>query len=218
MHETPNLQELPTKSISKVYHVGNLDADANKNTFSYEGKGLSVSKHPNAWRKISSNVSGKTYILTYPESSNTFYLADTVEPREQIVDWCAENRYIKCVDGWKAAVHDPETSEWRFTKYYDYDEATRCSEAHIKDNAYIEQSKVLKLEKKGKEYWNSEFPSEADSASPVAIRGLTPIWFAQEQDADGVWWSYRLDPASLTAPKGVIFQDKLPKWKITEEN
>jgi len=33
-------------------------------------------------------------------------------------------------------------------------------------------------------------------------------------DVDGAWWNEELDPAALSAPRGVIFQTKLPEWGV----
>ena len=217
MPQIQSFQGLPTKSICELYHVGDIDCSSHQDTFSYEGRGLSVSKHPDAWRRIASGVGGKTYKLTYGGDSNIFYKADTENPRDQILDWCVENGYTRRVNGWKASVYDFETSEWRYTLHYSYNDAVQCSEANIKQDAYIESVDVLRLGEKGKKYWNDAFSKEPNSATPIEIKGLTPIWFAESHDADGVWWSYELKPNLLTAPKGVIFQDKLSGWTVTEE-
>ena len=40
-----NIQNIPTKKITKVFHVGDMNI-RNKSQFSLEGSGLSVSKNP----------------------------------------------------------------------------------------------------------------------------------------------------------------------------
>lgn len=38
------------------------------------------------------------------------------------------------------------------------------------------------------------------------------LWF------DGVWWMETLDPAALSAPRGVIIESKVAEWTFQNEN
>jgi len=59
-----NIQNtLPTKKITKVFHVGDLNIK-NKSTSSLEGSGLSVSKNPDEWRQIAQLGNKDLYLLS----------------------------------------------------------------------------------------------------------------------------------------------------------
>jgi len=49
---------LPIKKLNKVYHVGTMDI-TKKSFDSYEGSGLSISLHPEEWKKINKNTFGE---------------------------------------------------------------------------------------------------------------------------------------------------------------
>ena len=54
---------LPVKTLKGLFHVGTLDASKKRDGF--EGAGLSVSTHPDAWKRIAKgHVTGDTYSAT----------------------------------------------------------------------------------------------------------------------------------------------------------
>lgn len=42
------------------------------------------------------------------------------------------------------------------------------------------------------------------------------VEYARNVDLDGVWWDEALDPAALSAPRGVIHADLVPALTVTQ--
>lgn len=207
--------DAPTVSHPIVYHVGDLDAARDKSRYSNEGTALSVSLHPDAWRQIARDVSGTTYELHNPGA--VFYEADPTGPRDDILDWIVDNGYAERVTGWRGEWHDPAIDETRYVLSYDEEHARVESQADVRADAHVEETTVLKLANRGRDYWEEAFTLSPDEAGPLHVRQLAPVWYAcNALDVDGVWWPERLDPANHSAPRGAIFQDVLDKWTVTE--
>lgn len=199
-------------AFETVYHVGQLNGKREKPYFSYEGDGLCVSHHPEDWRNIAENVSGTVHELHNP--NGVFFDVDPGElPRPEHRQWCLDNGYIREVPGYKVIRGDGSYS--LFT-----DEEKAETEAWEPGNK-LEEMTTVALDTKGREYWTSAFTSNPDNADPLGVRGLLPVWYAQNAlpvDVDGVWWQYDYSPASYSCPCGVIFQEKLAKWQSREQN
>lgn len=192
---------------SPVYHVGNLDADRDPPRYSFEGAGISVSKHPDAWRRIASTVSGDTYTLTNPDS--TFYTVDPAAlPLDDHIEWCRETEFITETTGYRVETHDGG-----FMQFYEYETAEREASEH---GTTPDATTVYALGPRGRRYWDISFTSSPDTADPLAVESLLPVWFARyAHDVDGVWWDYELAPDDYSAPTGVIFQSQRKNWTIT---
>lgn len=200
------------KSLTQVYHVGDLEGERTKPYYSQEGCGLSVSLHPDVWRRIASGVGGQTYELV--NEGGVFFEADPSEPKNTVREYCINNGYAEVVEGWKAAWFDVEFSEERFSLGYDRERLERNTEVHEKEQGSIERTTVLQLAEKGRQYWDRAF--RCDSPNPHQIESLLPVWYAQDDDRyDGVWWPHELSPSKYSAPKGVIFQSAVDDWECT---
>lgn len=55
----------------------------------------------------------------------------------------------------------------------------------------------------------------ADRPSPNALECALTIW-AEKNGLDGVWWEDAYDPDRLSAPRGVIFKEKVPTFSFTK--
>jgi hypothetical protein len=195
---------------SPVYHVGALDADRPQ-TYSYEGGGLSVSTHPDAWREIADSVSGHTYELT--NESARFVLADDRLER-QARAWCLDNGFVTATTGYRASTVDPEVGERRYWLFEDRPSAAAQVFGH--PEGCVEPVPTLALDDRGRAYTVEVFAFDwSTDPDPMDVRDLTLVWFAEHAlDVDGVWWADRLDPAACSAPRGVIFQSRLDAWTV----
>ncbi len=201
-----------------VFHVGNLDRDRNPPSYSFEGDGLSVSRCPNDWASIA-RLGRHAYGLANPDS--LFYDASLDGPREHVHNWCCANDFVREVDGYRVYYEDRERGEdERYMEFYDRDEAETHHASNEYPNSRLELVTSLTLETRGRDYWRDAFTSDPEDASPVQIRGLLPVWYAEytdDHDYDGVWWHEWHDPRNYSAPRGVIFQSKLDEWDIVWE-
>lgn len=190
--------------LSTVYHVGRLDQPKRSGSFSYEGSGLSVSLHPDAWRRIArGQVSGDTWVL---KKAKPKFLLATKTNKEKAVEWAVKNGWIDEAMRYRVSWFDDEMSDTMSTEFDSFEEAQVEAEDR---GVEPEAVKSYVLAKKGIDYWRQAFQSEPDNsmAAEFAI-----LWFAEERGYDGVWWNDKLDPNRLSAPRGVIFQSKLGEW------
>lgn len=190
--------------LTTVYHVGRLDQPRRMPAVSYEGSGLSVSLHPAEWRKIArGHVGGDTWELTKEDPK---FLMATAANKKKAVDWAVANGWIAPQKRYRVSWFDDEMDD---TMNIEFDSLEEAQEEA--DNYDVEPEEVdsFVLDKKGKAYWKQTFSSKPSNSF---AKDFAIIWFAEANGYDGVWWNEKLDPARLSAPRGVIFQSKLPEW------
>lgn len=203
----------PTTVRPTVYHVGDLDGERPSRSFSNEGGELSVSEHPDVWRRIS-HAHGTTYELTRPDAE--FYEADPTGPRDVVREWCRANGYVHETRAWKGVWYDPEIDDNTYIIKFSRETARREAQVDVREDAHVESTTALTLAERGRAYWSAAFNSEPQAADPVQVAALAPIWYAHDAlDVEGVWWPERLSPENYSAPRGAIFQDRLDGWEIS---
>ena len=206
-----------TVSLSPVWHVGDLSGDRDRPYISYEGRGVSVSLHPQAWENImrrDGSATGEqlsTYRLEKPNAE--FYFVDPSADLSCERKWCLDHHFVTERPGYHVSYinHLGETAYFCMA-----DEERARAEAEARDGK-VEPSSILRLDTRGVTYWEEAFNQPPLEADPVLIEGLLPVWIAREQDYDGVWWDERLDPANFSAPRGTIFQAGLESFEISAE-
>lgn len=204
----PRRASFSASAKNTVYHVGNLDAPRKKPHVSYEGSGLSVSLHPEEWRKIArGHVSGDTWALSKEDPK--FLLANKAN-QKKARKWAIENGWLKPQTRYQVSWFDDEMDDTMSMTFDSMEEAKEEAESH---EVEVEEIDSVALDSKGLRYWKEAFSSEPKNslAGDFAI-----LWYAEAKGYDGVWWNDRLDPVRLSAPRGVIFQSKLPEWSKTK--
>jgi hypothetical protein len=205
-----------TRSLGTVYHVGDLSGERERPHISYEGAGVSVSRHPDVWQDLIQTTgdstlaaAATTYELT--NQSATFY--DAVPggpPRASVVEWTLANDFVREEDGFE--VRWQQDGNQHTMQFPDRNRAER--EAGV-EGRELHEATLLTLDQHGERYWEQAFKQVPIEADPLVIRGLTPVWYAEAHDYDGVWWDEDLVPADYSAPRGVIFQSCLDEWAIS---
>lgn len=206
------------RDYTELYHVGDLTGDREKPRFSDEGKALSITTHPNAWRQIDgSGVTGTTYELTNPDA--LFYIIDPeITTTEAERELCEQHDFIELATGYKISKYDPETDDVRYQQTYRYEEAKHRAEQMGVIEPYddaIETVTIPQLAANGETYWHEAFTQNPKNASPISISSLTPIWAAKmcdTHDFDGVFYTHPVNPLNHTAPRGAIYQSKIANW------
>lgn len=202
-------------SLETVYHVGDLSRERVVPYTSQEGSELSVSVHPEVWEQLIKSgglVKGNshtTYKLTNPDGE--FYFVNPSNELETETEWCLNTGFIEWVAGYRVTFID-ENGDERYLKVED--EHTAREEAEARQCSFSPEQ-ILSLGPRGQTYWEEAFGQPPESASPILIEGMLPIWYANELDVDGVWWAEKLAPENYSAPRGCIFQDKLEHWDQT---
>jgi hypothetical protein len=197
------------KTFKKLWHVGSMDVK-HKQEGSLEGSGLSVSVNPEEWMQIA-EIGGDTWELTKPGNRFLNFHRLSKQQRQQIMAWGVENGYATEVSGaWRLVYYDSETDEERYMEFLSKEEA----EAELGN--YGDDEKVVPVDGKtvsGTDKLKQRTKNPHADETAVAFDLLVTVYAEDELDCDGVWWQDTLDPASLSAPRGVIFPSKLKSWK-----
>jgi hypothetical protein len=193
------------KKINKLYHVGSLYQN-DKCQQSYEGDGLSVSLHPNEWRKIA-KLSGSEFTLTKEIGVFADYYSFD---REYLNKWGVDNGFIVKATLYKATFYHED--EECFMLFIDRDEA----EAECSSNG--DESLESLTEVDGFIPTNLMHKSmKVITNHSIYHQHLFTIYVqAEHPNVDGVWIDDELDVYGLSAPCGVIFEHKLAAWNITK--
>jgi hypothetical protein len=202
------LHRVSAAKYSKIYHVGKLDSGKRaKPDQSLEGSGVSVSLNPNAWRKIA-RLSGDVYELT---KANPKFLTYSNKTQATALKWSTANGYIKNAQRWTYEYFSGDLDDTVVLEFASREAAVEEAGDDLENIKEIK--KGYELDKKGLAYWEKSFTS-APKADGFWGQILAIVWYAEAKGYDGVWWDEIYDPTIYSAPRGVIFQDKLSTWKI----
>lgn len=205
-------------TYNPVTHIGSLNGGRDTPYVSYEGRGLSVSQCPDAWHQIMDSA-GTEYELRNPNA--WFYVVEpTTAVTETEREWALKEDYVEQIDGYRLTLTPDDDSNRDKETFLFRDSADAESEAagypHME--ADIAPERLYTLGAEGRRYWQRSFEQSPADASPVVIRGLIPVWYAKHLGFDGVWWLDTYDPTNYSAPRGVIFQERLSEWDVEGHN
>jgi len=193
--------------LSTVYHVGFLNPACpiryQPAGYSFEGNGLSVSTYPEEWMKIAKLGGGSKFRLS--KDSPLFLNAHDRVNQASALKWALDAEMIKKIEAFRVSYFDDEYGEELCSDYLTLEEAQQ--EAPEDEN-------ISKIE--GYQVTDHMMPYFKTGISPglVMSKDYALIWYAEAAGLDGVWWNDEYAPELLSAPRGVIFQNKLDEWKI----
>jgi len=188
---------------SVVFHVGELDI-SKKRKFSYEtGLGISVSEHPMEWAEIA-ELSGNVYKFTAPQGVFLDVYKLTESDMDLITRWGISNKLIKISSIYYFTYYDSESESMMKMEFESKRKAT--------DNA--EGEKVRK--KIGMVATQKFHRLIGWKIDQLLVKDYLIVYFAHAMDIDGVWFNDKLDVANYSAPRGMIFDDKLLRWRIEQ--
>lgn len=190
---------LPLKKLKCVYHVGTLDI-SKKRQYSLEGAGLSVSLHPHEWMRITKNMSGDIWQLKNSEGLFVDAYKIKKDTRNSIIQWGVDNGYIKYITTYRV---------YRSGGYMEFDTFEKAKEEAQDDfpirknnKGIIHTDKLVHITKQ-------------INIDPVDVYDLLlTVYVESETSYDGVWWNDYLDVYNYSAPRGVIFNSRMNKWKV----
>ena len=194
-------QPLPEVSFEHLYHVGTFVQDQKK-AYSYEGQGLSVSRHPHVWRGLA-QLSGDIWEFDVPENRFLDYHELSAEQRDELTRIALERGYIRPETMWVVRSWDDEMEEELEFFYSTQDEAEE--EADGIDGRVEEVSTYVATD---------SFPDKTVTEGSVNFEQvLATIWVNENApELDGVWWEDRLDALRYSAPRGVLSMNKIAEW------
>ena len=205
---------LPLIKKKAVWHVGSRAAGGTRPHSSYEGFGVSVSDHPAEWARIA-RLSGETWKLTpaSPRANGSFLDVLRIPKAAAIrltAAAVAEGLLVNATY-WKAWSEDNESGEQRFTLHASQREAAEEAE-HLESERPPEAVRVWVATPQLLALWAQRFSGSLgpELAEEVAWQVILE---RDRPDLDGFWWDETLDPAGLSAPRGMIFYSRVPRWE-----
>lgn len=210
--------EIPTIEFCELFHVGNMDI-SQKQRNSYEGSGLSVSDCPDAWTRIARLGGRNTNRLTKEKGIFLNYHV-LGEARKKIKQWGLEQGFIEKQDVYLVSGMNENGEEYYMSytnpeeAYEDYVDYVQYS---LEEELTLSKEEVLKkLRKSGYKATSKLLEvSMRDHIDPIETLDLLVVaWAEQFTELDGVHWADIRDEEILSAPRSVIFNDKLKDWKI----
>lgn len=202
---------IPTKTFAKLYHVGTLNIE-DKRRGSYEGAGLSVSLHPEAWMLIA-RIGGPIWQGVRPGNRFLDFYRLRKPHKRMIADWAIEHGWAYRTSLWRVSYRDEETDEKRYFTFTDQQEAHDEADGMKEDGEDATISEV----KGGLMGKPPLYDRMMQDKHEPGIDDLLSILYAEDvMKIDGVWFNERLDPYELSAPRGVIVPSMVSQWQFTK--
>jgi hypothetical protein len=200
----PCALNLPTLEFESVVHIGSSDIRPvpSRVTNSQEGCLLSVSVHPDVWRRIARLGGGAWTKLSFPYPLRFVDLPESLETnRDEILAAGFAGDLITEATFWKSFHTDEEGEEGHFLH------ATK-EEADAEDGVRDpERAQVFLSTETLSCFWCGS----PKKISPFfTLSALVAFLVKDDPAIHGVWWNDFFDPCSLSAPRGGIFQDRIP--------
>lgn len=200
----------------EVFHVGDLSKPAAVRDSSYEGTGLSVSLHPNEWARIA-RLGGNTYRLIRKDgAAGRFVDMHRLSKRERAeLDRLAQQAgWLTDTTVYRVKFYDSEAEEARFFEFASREAAEREADGMEDENgdpAPVEEVASFAPTDRLLTRWQQRFSGAVEAGDAARNAG----WLFALEDTgryDGSWWNDNLDPSNLSAPRGVIFQNRVAEW------
>lgn len=196
----------PTVTFDELHHVGALDPDEKwSRGVSYEGSGLSVSRHPDEWRHIARLGDAPTWTIDTSGLGFVDVHAISEADVENIIDWAEEAGLVERVEGWTVTWFDEELDS--DVSIIVTDSADAAFYEDEEDHDIVATSTVVPTARMH-ERVGFEVP-----AGLAADQAIICYFEADHPEVDGMWWEDRFDPDALSAPRGVIFRRSIDQVK-----
>ena len=197
----------------EVYHFGNLAATRRKAHASLEGPGLSVSVHPVAWRTIARGGGTQLYALErLDHTAGRFADLTDDSTRETLLESAVDAGLLKPATLYRVWTADEDGLRYMVFSAKNQAQREYDDVAEFDEEARLEEVRGYVATPKLRRWYARIFTGTLDPLLAVDMALLYVL--ETSSDVDGAWWNEELDPAALSAPRGVIFQTKLPEWGV----
>ncbi|MBK1666621.1 hypothetical protein CKO28_01005 [Rhodovibrio sodomensis] len=199
---------LPIRRIPGIYHVGTLAGHAPSGS-SFEGNALSVSLCPETWRQIARLGDAPVWRLDKPDARFLDLTLLRTGERAALVDLAVRHALIIRARVFRVW----DTDEAGYPAYMEFADRAEA-DAEASDDP--DDPKTITEE--------DGLVATANLAKRVGIAGDAPsdmtfdfsvMALAEDWGLDGVTWQEALDPFGLSAPRGAIFQSRVPLFDAT---
>lgn len=192
---------------------------------SWEGIGISITyddeEYIDAWRTIAELGRYSAVSLSRIDGKRGRFAIHKPALETTALRWATDNDWTVPRPAWKYSWWDDEEQDWRYSVFPTREEAV--GEIESMGLGPEDEGKEFKIEqvtayyptKKLEKRWFNHFP-KAISIDPIGVAiEATNLYVASAfPELDGVWWDEKLDPASLSAPRGVILPHAIDRWAI----
>lgn len=204
----------PTIQLSRVFHVGTLSGAPFPKPFSHEGSGLSVSLHPEEWRKIARLGSNPVHVLEKSQGSFLDILKLSDSQASAMLDWAYSHGLGAEIEAYEVAYKEEDESgtlQDRFLLITNGEIAEDEHRSMVEEgiSATIESIRVPSFTPFGEARIGFKVPLV------FAKDLLISLWVEDVTELDGVWWNDVLLPHSYSAPRGAINLKSIPSWTQT---
>lgn len=205
---------LPTYAPKGIWHVGTLDLeDRNRPVGDLEGKGLSVSEHPEEWRSIARLGNAPTHRCTTghePRFLDALRLSD--KQFSEIVEWGENAGYVSSTTTWRTTHYDDELDGTYYMEHGSRESALEELDLFEDEDPedLLEEVRGYCATAKLEDY--SQGIAGQSGTRHSLIGDMLCVAYADHLGFDGVWWKETLDPAALSAPRGVIIESRVSEW------
>ncbi len=203
-----DLGNWPILNLECVYHIGELDpSKKGVRGPSYEGNGLSVSTNPEAWEEIAELGGLPWWRLECSGASFLDFHALSPDQKATIAAWGEAHGLVHSTTLWKVEYHDDEMETTMVKRFETGVEAREEAEYLEVDPPTSEEGfrcTEMLLERMG---WSNALADALDGAAMAYAEDVLGV--------DGVWWQDDLAPELLSAPRGVIFRERLQLWSAS---
>lgn len=194
-----------SKEIGDIFHVGMMDLSL-KSCFSYEGDGLSISNCPDEWIKITEGHTHGDFFLLHKEKMKLLdFYSLTKKEKTLIETWAIENEYVSKGSLYKRLTYGEDGEEY-FSLHKTYEEALEEADGEEKYVQTVENALLPSARLRNESYTQVEYIDVVDR--------ITSLYAEKVLGYDGVYWNEELNEATYSAPRGVIFNEKLKDFKI----
>ena len=210
--------KLPVTVVPVVYHVGehpSAPRPEHASMHSHEAHGLSVSEVPGTWCRINKGCTrGAWWRLKGPGRFLNALEVDTEVLLRAHPDLVTGYPYFLVETGYNDEYEQP-------TYVGGSDRATVLVEAEEEWGDRAAAGEMFEPTVQETVEWFAAPKRVAilraagrHPKGRVAAAALLEI--ANAAGLDGVWWHETLDPSRLSAPRGAIHRDKLPRWMVSQ--
>lgn len=214
LHSRPAPSFLTAKYVlteGSVFHVGTFDLSTKGAHGDLEGRGLSVSLVPDAWRSIARLGDAPEWRLS-KSPPGRFLDALALRPcRPTLEEWGFEHGLVEQSEMWVVKWYDDELDD-EVSFLFETEEEAIAEQSYRDDAQPLEH--VMRWTQTGKLYREVGRTLQAPS---LAYDDLC-IVAARAAGLDGVWWEEDLDEAVLSAPRAVILPERVSEWVAARES
>ena len=211
--------KLPVLTINKLYHVGDMTSQ-DKESYSYEGDGLSVSVTPISWQKIAKINSNKIFGFSKADACFVDVLKIKEDPMLYgfILEWACDANLLEQKSFWSYPVFDENDQVQYFNAMTKEDallELDMFDYGEFNKEDSIKEIKVPVLTSQGSDR-SVRYPHNCD-AFDMAVYFWVEDYVKQNYDISGLWWEEDYKVEQFSAPRGLIFPQDIASFNKKRE-